>query len=97
MTDIVAAAVEKLRAKLDGRAFDGCAHFVIRGEGALTIGKDGVAAGELGAADVVLTADTETFVRILGGKLGPMQAYMSGKLSIDGDISAAMRLGKSLA
>lgn len=97
MTDVVAAAVEKLQAKLEGRGFDGCARFVIRGEGALTVGKDGASVGETGDADVVLTADTETFVRILGGKLGPMQAYMSGKLSIDGDISAAMRLGKALA
>lgn len=97
MTDIVAAAVEALQAKLDGRGYEGCARFVITGEGALTIGAGGVTAGEMGTPDVTLTADTETFARILKGKLGPMQAYMSGKLAIDGDMGAAMRLGKTLA
>ena len=48
------------------------------------------------AADVTLTASAETFQSIVSGDLNPTAAFMTGKLSIDGDMGAAMRLGSAL-
>ena len=47
-------------------------------------------------ADVTLTADAETFEAILEGDLDPTSAFMSGKLSVDGDMGMAMKLGSIL-
>jgi putative sterol carrier protein len=95
MSDIVAAAVEALSGKLGGGGFDGTAKFVIAGEGAVMIDADGVRAGDE-PADVTLTADADTFRAILDGEMNPTSAFMSGRLSIDGDMGAAMRLGSVL-
>ena len=44
-------------------------------------------------ADVTMSADTDTFRAILDGDLNPTSAFMTGRLKIDGDMGAAMRLG----
>ena len=49
------------------------------------------------AADVTLTADAETFREIFDGSLDPTSAFMSGRLSIDGDMGMAMKLASTLA
>lgn len=96
MSDIVAAAVAALSEKLGGDAFDGSAKFAIEGEGAILIDADGVRASD-DDADVTMTADVDTFQAILSGELNPTAAFMSGKLAIDGDMGAAMKLGSVLA
>lgn len=95
MSDVINAAVDALSKKMSG-GFDGSAKFVVEGEGAIMIDNAGVRAGDE-PADVTLTADTDTFRAILDGELNPTSAYMSGKLSVDGDLTAAMRLGTALA
>jgi len=47
-----------------------------------------------GDADVTIRASEETFNAIAEGKQNPTTAYMTGKLKIDGDMSAAMKLQK---
>lgn len=95
MSDVISAAVEALGAKLtDG--FDGSVKFVIEGEGAIMVDGSGVHAGDEDA-DCTLTADADTFQSILSGDLNPTAAFMSGKLSVDGDMGAAMKLGSVLA
>ena len=96
MSDIVSAAVTALTEKLGGEGFDGSAKFAIEGEGAIIIDADGVRAGD-DEADVTMTADVETFQAILEGELNPTAAFMSGKLTIDGDMGAAMKLGGVLS
>ena len=96
MSDIVSAAVAALQEKLSGDAFDGSAKFEIEGEGAIVIDGDGVRASDE-ETDVTLSADVETFQSILDGELNPTAAFMSGKLTVDGDMGAAMRLGSVLA
>ncbi|MBO9396160.1 SCP2 sterol-binding domain-containing protein [Shimia sp. R9_1] len=96
MSDIVTAAVTALTEKLGGESFDGSAKFAIEGEGAIIIDADGVRAGDEDA-DVTMTADVETFQAILEGELNPTAAFMSGKLAIDGDMGAAMKLGGVLS
>ena len=96
MSDIVSAAVAALTEKLGAEAFDGSAKFQIEGEGAIVIDGDGVRASDEDT-DVTLSADAETFQAILNGELNPTAAFMSGKLTVDGDMGQAMQLGSVLA
>lgn len=45
---------------------------------------------------LILTCDSADFVRLVNGQLNIMQSFMSGKLRISGDMSAAMKLAKLL-
>lgn len=96
MSEVVSAAVAALTEKLSGESFDGSAKFDIEGEGAIVIDSEGVRASDE-ETDVTLSADVETFQSILDGELNPTAAFMSGKLTVDGDMGAAMRLGSVLA
>ena len=95
MSDVIDVAVAALREKMSG-GFDGSAKFVIEGEGAIMIDGEGVRAGDE-EADVTLTADADTFKEILAGELNPTSAFMTGKLSVDGDMGKAMQLGSVLS
>lgn len=94
MSDLITAAVAALSEKLAG-GFDGVAKFVIEDEGAIMLDSDGVRAAD-DEAEVTLTASADVFQSILDGELNPTSAFMTGKLSVDGDMSAAMRLGSVL-
>jgi len=94
MSDVITAAVAALGKKLEG-GFDGVAKFVIPGEGAIMLDGAGARAGDE-EADVTLTADSDTFEAIMAGDLNPTAAFMTGKLAIEGDMGAAMRLGAVL-
>ena len=95
MSDMIEKAVEALNAKLGDAGFDGSAKFVIEGEGSLVLDAEGVRIGD-DDTDVVLTASAETFQGILEGEVNPTMAFMSGKLSIDGSMSQAMKLASVL-
>ena len=95
MSEVIDAAVVALSAKLS-EGFDGVAKFVIKGEGAIMLDSNGVRAGDE-EADVTLTASTETFRAILDGDMNPTMAFMTGKLSVDGSMGMAMKLGSALA
>ena len=94
MSDVVNEAVRILSAKLAG-GFDGVAKFVIEGEGAIMLDADGVRAGD-DPADVTLTASADVFQSILEGDTNPTMAFMQGKLSVDGSMGLAMKLGSVL-
>ena len=95
MSDVISGAVAALSQKL-GTGFDGVARFDIQGEGSIVVDRDGVRAGN-DEADVVLAADAGTFRDILEGQLDATSAFMSGKLSVEGDMGQAMKLGAALA
>ncbi len=95
MSDVINAAVKALAAKMaDG--FDGVAKFVISGEGAIMVGPDGVRAGDE-EADVTMTATAEVFQAMMEGEMNPTTAFMTGKLTVDGSMGLAMKLGAALA
>lgn len=96
MSDVVTEAVAALNAKMNGAGFDGTAKFVIEGEGSIIIDENGARAGD-DDADVSLTASTETFKAILDGELNPTTAFMTGKLTVDGDMGQAMKLSGVLS
>ena len=89
------AAVEALNERLAG-GFAGVAKFVIKGEGAIMLDGAGARIGDE-AADVTLTASTDTFQGLLSGDVNPTAAFMTGKLSVDGDMGMAMQLGSALS
>ena len=95
MSSVIEAALAALQKKVpDG--FGGVAKFVLTGEGAIMIDQSGVRAADE-EADVTLTADAEVFKAILDGDLNPTTAFMSGKLSVDGSMGLAMKLGSALS
>jgi putative sterol carrier protein len=95
MSKVIEAAVTALQERV-GSGFDGVAKFVIPGEGAVMIDQTGVRAGDE-EADVTLTADAEVFRAILDGDINPTTAFMTGKLSVDGSMGMAMKLGTALS
>ena len=95
---MIEAAVSAIAEKLGGASIDGSAKFEIEGEGAVIVdGAGGRAADDGEAADVTMTADSETFQEILSGDLNPTAAFMSGRLKLDGDMGTAMKLGGVLS
>lgn len=96
MSETLDKAVTALNEKMDGEGFDGNAKFVIEGEGAIIVDEDGARIGDEDA-EVTMTADADTFEQILDGSLNPTSAFMSGRLSVDGDMSQALKLGAVLS
>lgn len=96
MSEVITEAVAQLNTKLGGAGFDGTAKFVIEGEGGIIIDADGARAGEYDA-DVTLSASTDTFKAILDGEQNPTAAFMTGKLTVDGDMGLAMKLAGVLS
>ncbi|GAB1362612.1 SCP2 sterol-binding domain-containing protein [Rhodobacter sp.] len=95
MSAVIDTAVEQLAAKVSG-GFDAVAKFVIKGEGAIMLDGQGVRAGDE-EADVTLTASAEVFKAILDGEMNATMAFMTGKLSVDGSMGLAMKLGALLS
>lgn len=96
MSDILNGALEILQSKLDGSGFDGSINLAITDEGAIHV--DGETAEISDAeADCTLSADGETLKGVLSGDVDPTSAFMSGKLSVDGDMGVAMKLASILA
>lgn len=96
---VVMKAVEALREKMGDADIGSVIRFDIEDEGGVVV--DGgstpptVAAGD-DPADVVLSADAETFQGLMNGDVEPMGAYMSGRLKISGDLTVAMKLSQIL-
>jgi putative sterol carrier protein len=57
-------------------------------DGKVTVTEDG------GDADCIISASSETFMKIANGEQNPTAAYMSGKLKVKGDLGQAMKLQK---
>jgi len=96
MSDVIEAAVKALNKKMGDDGLKGAAKFVIEGEGSIVVDGRGARIAD-DATDVTLTADADTFESILSGDLDPTAAFMSGRLSVDGDMGLAMKLGSILA
>lgn len=95
MSAVIDEGVAALNAKMDG-GFDGTAKFVVNGEGTIMIDESGARAADE-PAEVTMSADPDVFRSILEGNTNPTTAFMTGKLKVDGDMGAAMRLGSVLS
>ncbi len=96
MSDFLQKAVTELNQKVAAGSFDGRAKFDIVGDGAIMIDENGARVADE-EADVTLSADADTFRAIFDGDVNPTSAFMSGKLSVDGDMGKAMQLAALLA
>ena len=96
MSDTLEKAAAALNEKLAGGAFDSSAKFAIADLGSIVLDSDGARVSD-DETDVTLSADADTFEQILSGDLNPTGAFMSGKLSVDGDMGVAMKLASVLA
>jgi putative sterol carrier protein len=94
VSDLIDAAVATLNGKISD--FDGNAKFVIENEGTIMLDESGARAADEDA-EVTMTADADTFREIIEGDLNPTTAFMSGRLTIDGDMGQAMKLASALA
>jgi putative sterol carrier protein len=95
MSDMIAEAVEALDAKAKASGLSETVKFNIEGEGAVVIDGTGARASDE-EADLTVTADAETFQAILDGSTDSTSAFMMGKITIDGDMGLAMKLGTIL-
>ena len=91
---------EGLEARADPAKLEGVENsylFDIEGEGrwlvVVSAGALSVTEGDA-PADVTITTSGATFEKLRNGKQNPLLAYMSGKLKVDGDTGAAMKLQK---
>jgi putative sterol carrier protein len=96
MSDVINQAVEALNAKLGGEGFDGSVKVEIADHGALIVDGNGARASD-DDAECTLSADAETFQGMMSGDVNPTSAFMTGKLAVDGDMGAAMKLGALLS
>jgi len=96
MSEVIEKAVAAINEKLAGDGFDGSIKIEIEDEGSLVIDENGAAASDADA-DCTMTSDAETFEGILTGDVNATSAFMTGKLSVDGDMSVAMKLGSVLS
>lgn len=96
MSEQLTKAAEAMNEKLEGADFEGSAKFQVEGLGAIVLDSSGARISD-DEADVTLSADPETFEEIMTGELNPTAAFMSGKLTIDGDMGAAMKLASVLS
>ncbi|MEX0283691.1 MAG: SCP2 sterol-binding domain-containing protein [Paracoccaceae bacterium] len=96
MSDMLEKAAAELNDKLSSGGFDGSAKFAIADLGAIVLDGSGARIAD-DETDVTLSADAETFEAILTGDMNPTSAFMTGKLTVDGDMGIAMKLASVLA
>jgi putative sterol carrier protein len=91
MSTILEQAVAALNEKLNETEFDGIAKFSITDEGSVLIDSTGARISEKDA-DVTLSASAEVFEAIMNGEQNSTAAFMTGKLTVEGDMGLAMKL-----
>ncbi len=96
MSDVMAVALQALQEKMPGGFAAGSAKFVMTGAGSLVADGSGVRLADE-ETDVTLTATPEVFQAILAGEMNSTMAFMTGKLSVDGNMGLAMQLAAALA
>lgn len=95
----LAGVTQKVQAALAGGSdFSKTVKFDFGSDGKLFIdGANNVANNEDKPADATIKVDFDDFKALAQGQLDPMQAFMSGKLKVDGDMSVAMQLQSLLS
>ena len=96
MSDFIEAAASELNDKMSGQEVGGSVKFAVEGAGSIMLDDSGARVGD-DAADVTFNADEDTFRQIFDGDMNPTAAFMSGKLTIDGDMGLAMKLAAVMA
>jgi putative sterol carrier protein len=95
MSGLLEQAVKALNKKLGHVDFDGVAKFLIADKGSVIIDGNGARISNADA-DVTLSASVEVFQAIMDGDQNATSAFMTGELSINGDMGTALKLARIL-
>ena len=95
MSGLLEQAVKALNKKLGHVDFDGVAKFLIADKGSVLIDGNGARISNADA-DVTLSASVEVFQAIMDGDQNATSAFMTGELSINGDMGTALKLARNL-
>lgn len=96
MSEFLQEVLSELKPRLDEASFDGTAKLAIPDEGAIVFTSDSAEISDADT-DVTMSADADTVRAIFNKELDPTAAFMSGKLTIDGDMGLAMQLAQVLS
>lgn len=91
MSTLLNEALQAVSEKLGDQELPGTVKFTLNGEGSIVVDATGARISD-DETDVTLSADADVFKDILEGNLGATGAFMSGRLSIDGNMGIAMQL-----
>lgn len=86
---------DQLRERVSGAGFDHNVKFELGDEGVISI-VDGKVSTEDAPADCTISISRDDFESLMAGELSPTSAFMSGKIKVAGDMSAAMALSQLL-
>lgn len=86
---------DKLRERAAGSDFNQSVKFVLGSEGVIVLDGTTVTT-EDAPTDTTITVSRENFEDLVSGELSPTSAFMTGKLKVEGDMSAAMALSQLL-
>ena len=95
MSGLLEQAVKALNKKLGHVDFDGVAKFLIADKGSVIIDGNGARISNADA-DVTLSDSVEVFQAIMDGDQNPTSAFITGELSINGDMGTALKLARNL-
>ena len=95
----LAGATQQIQSALEGGSdFDKTVKFDFGDDGKLFVdGPNNTASNEDKPANATVRVSWEDFKALAQGQLDPMQAFMSGKVAVDGDMSVAMKLQSLLS
>ncbi|MBR6392765.1 MAG: SCP2 sterol-binding domain-containing protein [Eubacterium sp.] len=89
--DIDVSDVQGVRAfqiNIEGKSVNGIFYIEIKD------GKVNVEPYEYYDRNAIITVNPTNFIKLINGKLDPVAAFTSGKLSVDGDVNAALEMIK---
>lgn len=89
----IAEVTSRIQSAIAGSGFDKKVKFDFGAIGKILIdGPAGTVSNDDGAADATVTVGFDDFLKLAQGTLDPMNAFMTQKLKVAGDMSVAMKL-----
>jgi len=85
----------KIDQRLSGTGFDRSVKIDLGADGAILIDGESATVGN-GDADCTISMSLDNFESLIAGDLNPTAAFMTGKMKVAGDMSAAMALSQAL-
>jgi putative sterol carrier protein len=85
----------KIGERLSGTGFERSVKIDLGADGAILIDGESASVGD-GDADCTISMSMDNFESLIAGDLNPTAAFMTGKMKVAGDMSAAMALSQAL-
>ena len=92
MSEAMNKALEALKEKVGEGGVDASIKLDFEGEGAIVLDGEGARLDDGAETDCTVRADLDTFRAMFEGDLSPTSAFMTGKIKIEGDMGAAMKI-----